>query len=249
MVAVYFSTETITSVGYGDISPNSPLTTIICTAEMVVGLFFAVFIVSGALAKFAEPHTESSTELVLKRGIAKAHGNKKSRLKLWLSVRLRWVQFRDGYILRSIRRFSRKFHVLVSLTVEFFAMLLLVVYSSHTDTIISVLVVVLILQVTCTKIDPRRGYTISSRPTDYYLPCFLKMLPFQFLVFGFNMVVSLRYVRRVNEVMHTHAHPRLRARIGNLLNKSIEPFTAVVRMHITISFHVCCLARVSLFAT
>ena len=152
VMAFYFSTETITSVGYGDISPNSPLVRTVCAMEMFVGLFFAVFIVSGALEKFSEPFIPSKKiSRTLKRRILKSKADKKELLNRWLKARLLWVKFRDNKVVRTCRRVTRKLHILVTFTVEFFAMLLLVVYrQSHGSTEsnkLIMLIIVFLLQV------------------------------------------------------------------------------------------------------
>ena len=127
VTAFYFSTETITSVGYGDISPNSPFTRVVCGVEMFVGLFFSVFIVSGALEKFAQPVAPDETDFgELQQRIIDAKRDRK--LHVHLSARLLFVRIRDNRIVRSVRRFFRKLHVLVSLIVELCAMSLLVLY-------------------------------------------------------------------------------------------------------------------------
>ena len=50
----YYSTETITSVGYGDVSPSGLVAKVVGALEMLLGMCFGIFIVSGALEKFAE---------------------------------------------------------------------------------------------------------------------------------------------------------------------------------------------------
>ena len=152
VMAFYFSTETITSVGYGDISPNSPFARTVCAMEMFVGLFFAVFIVSGALEKFAEPFIPpQKISRKLNRRIWESKREGKKLLTRWLTTRLLWVNFRDNKIVRTCRRVTRKLHILITLTVEFFAMLLLVVYrqghGSTESNKLAVLIVVFLLQV------------------------------------------------------------------------------------------------------
>ena len=95
---------------------------------MFLGLFFAVFIVSGTLVKFAEPQSRETTGTTLNRRIVAAEHSKNSQLKRWLLFRLRWVRIRDNRVVRTIRQTLRKRFVFVSLAVELFAMVLLVVY-------------------------------------------------------------------------------------------------------------------------
>ena len=131
VMGFYVSTETITSVGFGDIVPRSAFTKIICGVEMFMGLFYAVFLVSGALEKFAKPASDSTRQMQLNELISEAQHVEKKMLVRWLVLRLHWVRFRDSKIVRGCRTSVRKVHVLVSLTVQFFAMLLLVVYRQN----------------------------------------------------------------------------------------------------------------------
>lgn len=50
---LYFSTATITSTGFGDIVPASALSMFLANAEMLLGMFFALFILSQTLSKAA----------------------------------------------------------------------------------------------------------------------------------------------------------------------------------------------------
>ena len=133
ILGFYVSTETITSVGFGDIVPVSPVPKLLCSLEMFLGLFFSVFIVSGALEKFAKPPSKSTKEIKLTALISEARQNEKEYLVRWLDLRRKWVRFRDSDTVRGCRTRVRKVHVLVSLTVQFFAMLLLVVYRQNLD--------------------------------------------------------------------------------------------------------------------
>ena len=129
----YVSTETITSVGFGDIVPVASLPKLLCALEMFLGLFFNVFLVSGALEKFAKPPSKSSKDIRLTALMAEAMQNDKKYLVRWLGLRRKWVRCRDSDTVRGCRTRCRKLHILVSLTTQFFAMLLLVVYRQHLE--------------------------------------------------------------------------------------------------------------------
>ena len=56
--AIYFSVVTITTTGYGDISPASDLARAAACWEIITGVLYQVFVFSLAASQFSTPHAE-----------------------------------------------------------------------------------------------------------------------------------------------------------------------------------------------
>ena len=61
-VALYYSIVTMTTIGYGDISPNQTLGLILVSAQGLIGIFMTILVLSRVITYIPKPLTEDDAE-------------------------------------------------------------------------------------------------------------------------------------------------------------------------------------------
>jgi hypothetical protein len=62
LVALYYSVVTMTTVGYGDISPKGTMGVLIVTTQALVGLFMTILVLARIISYIPKPETEDEAE-------------------------------------------------------------------------------------------------------------------------------------------------------------------------------------------